>query len=124
MSFFGRIVAAAAVTGGAVWSCVAFADSVAFKPSDAREAFAAASEFDASFRRQWLDCAKPFGLERIQSRNATLIARLEETALRIREYLACEIDRIDDLEARLPGSTVIGGTLCRYAHVSAGTIII
>ena len=85
---------------------------------------AAASEFDASFRRQWLDCAKPFGLERIQSRNATLIARLEETSLRIREYLAGEIDRIDELEARLPGSAAIGGTLNRYAHVSAGTIII
>ena len=45
MSFLGRIVAAAAVTGGSVWSYVACADSVAFKPTDAREAFVVASEF-------------------------------------------------------------------------------
>ena len=85
---------------------------------------AAAAEFDASFRRQWLSCAKPFGLERIQSRNATLIARLEETELRIREYLAGEIERIDELEARPPASVLIGGNLHRYAIVSAGTNII
>ena len=45
MRFLGRIVAAAAVTGGSVWSYVACADSVAFKPTDAREAFVVASEF-------------------------------------------------------------------------------
>ena len=85
---------------------------------------AAADEFDASFRRQWLDCAKPFGLERIQSRNATLIARLEETALRIREYLAGEIERIDELECRLPASVPPLGLLNRYRVISAGTTII
>ena len=66
---------------------------------------AAVREFDASFRAQWLDCAKPFGLEVIQGRNAMQIARLEEAALRIREYLDGDIDRIEELEARiLPGS--------------------
>lgn len=37
---------------------------------------AAVRRFDASFRAQWMRCAKPFGLERIQARNAALIARL------------------------------------------------
>jgi len=45
MIFFGRILAAAAVTGGAVWPCVALAKSLAFEASDAREAYAVASEF-------------------------------------------------------------------------------
>ncbi len=61
----------------------------------------AMKEFDASFRRQWIDCAKVFGLEVIQSRNATVIARLEETALRIREYLDDFVEEIDELEARV-----------------------
>ena len=61
---------------------------------------AAAQEFDASFRTQWLDCAKPFGLETIQIRNAGLIARLDETALRIREYLDGVVAEIDELEAQ------------------------
>ena len=67
---------------------------------------AAMQEFDASFRRQWLDCGKVFGLEVIQRRNAGLIARLEETALRIREYLDDRISAIDELDAR-PSVTFI-----------------
>ena len=85
---------------------------------------AAADEFDSSFRRQWLDCAKSFGLERIQSRNATLIARLEETSLRIREFLAGEIERIDELECQLPASVPPLGLMNRYGIISAGTAII
>ena len=60
-------------------------------------AVAAVQEFEASFRRQWLDCGKVFGLEVIQRRNAGQIARLEETALRIREYLDDRISAIDEL---------------------------
>ena len=84
---------------------------------------AAADEFDSTFRRQWLACAKPFGLERIQVRNAGQIARLQETALRIREYLAGEIDRIEELECRLP-SSVTGHVVPRYAKTSAGSFIV
>ncbi len=85
---------------------------------------AAADEFDSGFRRQWLACAKSFGLERIQSRNATLIARLEETSLRLREFLAGEIDRIDELECQLPSSVPPLGLMNRYGIISAGTAII
>ena len=61
---------------------------------------AAVWEFDASFRRQWLKCAKPFGLEVIQARNAAQAARLEETALRIREYLDGTVASIEELEMK------------------------
>ena len=70
---------------------------------------AAVWEFDSSFRKQWMDCSKPFGLEVIQQRNATLAARLEECALRIREYLEGAVDLIDELEVRLPPSAPVQG---------------
>ena len=83
---------------------------------------AAVWEFDATFRRQWLACARPFGLERIQARNAALAARLEETGVRIREYLAGEIDAIEELETRLPLSAPVN-RLYFYRHYSSGSCI-
>ena len=85
---------------------------------------ASVEEFDVSFRRQWMSYAKPFGIERIQARNAALIARLQETALRIREFLSGEIERIEELECRLPRSIDANEHYGRYALVSAGTCII
>ncbi len=76
----------------------------------------AMQEFDASFRAQWLDCAKPFGLEVTQLRNAGQIARLEETALRIREYLDDQVNQIDELEARTP--TDIQNNFNTYKFIS------
>jgi len=70
---------------------------------------AAVAEFDASFRQQWLDCAKPFGLETIQIRNAGVIARLEETALRIQEYLAGDILEIEEIEESMLDSSQTNG---------------
>jgi hypothetical protein len=63
-------------------------------------------------------------LERIQARNAALIARLEEASLRIREFLAGEIERIDELECQLPASVPPLGLMNRYGIISAGTAII
>ena len=80
----------------------------------------AVQEFDASFRAQWFDCAKPFGLEMIQLRNAGQIARLEETALRIREYLDDQINQIDELEARTPSQ--IKNTLNFYSTIATGSM--
>ena len=85
---------------------------------------AAVDEFDTTFRRQWMKSAKPFGIERIQARNAALIARLQETALRIREFLDGDIERIEELECRLPRSIAANEHYGRYALVSAGTCII
>lgn len=78
----------------------------------------ALDEFDANFRRQWMTCAKAQGLERIQARNAGLRSRLEETALRIREYLNGSIDNIEELESRLPISAPTAG-INRYKFVSS-----
>ncbi len=83
---------------------------------------AAVREFDASFRAQWLSCAKPFGLDTIQIRNAGQIARLEETARRIREYIAGETARIEELEQR-PAYDAPVNTLCWYRHVATGSMI-
>ena len=83
----------------------------------------AATEFDSEFRAQWHAVAKPFGLERIQARNAALISRLEETALRINEYISGAIERIDELEQQLPKNAAFEN-ITRYAKASAATVII
>lgn len=86
-------------------------------------AIAALVEVDAGFRRNWLKSAKAHGLERIQVRNAGQMARLEELAIRIREYLDGTVERIEELDERLP--------LCaepewmnRYKEVSGGSWIV
>ena len=85
----------------------------------------AIKEFNSTFRSQWLNCAKPFGLERIQVRNAGLIARFEETALRIREYLEGKIDRIEELDNRLPPSGPVNlATANKYITYSSASNIV
>ena len=83
---------------------------------------AAVWEFDASFRRQWLKCAKPFGLEVIQARNAVQAARLEETALRIREYLDGTVASIEELDARISPSEKTVNFLLRCNRVVTGSM--
>jgi hypothetical protein len=85
-------------------------------------AISAATEFDSEFRAQWHAVAKPFGLERIQQRNAGLIARLEETALRINEYISGAIERIDELEEQLPKNAAFE-RINRYWRASSGSAI-
>ena len=85
----------------------------------------AIKEFNFSFRNQWLNCAKPFGLERIQIRNAGLIARFEETALRIREYLEGKIDRIEELDNRMaPSGPVNLAYVNKYILYSSSSNIV
>ena len=79
-------------------------------------------EVDAGFRRNWLKCAKAHGLERIQVRNAGQLARLEELSIRIREYLDGTIERIEELDERLPHS-VPPEMMNRYKEVSGGSIL-
>ena len=83
---------------------------------------AAVWEFDASFRRQWLKCAKPFGLEVIQARNAVQAARLEETALRIREYLDGTVASIEELDARISPSEKTVNFLLRCNRMVTGSM--
>ena len=85
-------------------------------------AIAALVEVDAGFRRNWLKCAKAHGLERIQIRNAGQLARLEELSIRIREYLDGTIERIEELDERLPYSAE-PEMMNRYKEVSSGSWI-
>lgn len=84
---------------------------------------AALWEFDASFRNQWMAKAKPFGIEHIQMRNATIAARLEETALRIREYLNEEIPSIEELDARIPLSAPANCHTSWFAHYISSSMM-
>lgn len=79
-------------------------------------------KFQDSFRTQWLNCAKPFGLERIQVRNAGQIVRLRETARRIGEYLSGKIAGIAELEGRT--SNEIPNTCYLYGHVAFDATVI
>ena len=83
-------------------------------------AVAALHTFEAEFRKQWLATARPQGMECIQIRNAGVAVRLEETALRIKEFLAGTIDTIAELEEPLPD---INGFLSvgRYNRVAMAT---
>ena len=85
---------------------------------------AAVTAFDNSFRKQWMRYARPFGLERIQGRNGALLLRLQETALRIKEFLNGDIEKIDELECCLPQHIPANEHYGRYALVSGGTCII
>ena len=50
-------------------------------------------------RRLWLSIYKPFGWDTIERRYGGLIARLETLAARVNDYLAGDVDRVEELEA-------------------------
>lgn len=56
-------------------------------------------KFSKTYRQAWLSCAKVFGLEVIQKRNAGVKERLKEVATRVNEYLDGKISTIDELDA-------------------------
>ncbi|MEN6346635.1 MAG: family 20 glycosylhydrolase [Armatimonadia bacterium] len=58
----------------------------------------------ASFRRRWMACCQPFGLEVIQIRFAGQAARYRELAQRLTEYLAGEIEGIAELDQAARGA--------------------
>ncbi|MCE5215429.1 beta-N-acetylhexosaminidase [bacterium] len=58
----------------------------------------------ASFRRRWLACCQPFGLEVIQIRFAGQAARYRELAQRLGEYLAGEIATVAELDEAQRGA--------------------
>ena len=80
----------------------------------------ALKKFDRSFREQYLECSKPFGLDRIQLRNGGLISRLEETASRIKEYLCGKYENIAELEEPSVGN--INTISSTYAAISTGSV--
>ena len=84
-------------------------------------ALASLYELDAEFRAVWMKRSKAFGLEKIQLRNAGQAVRLEELALRIREFLNGDIETIEELENRLPWSAA-SQEYARYFQVSTGSL--
>jgi hypothetical protein len=84
-------------------------------------ALTALYQLDGLFRQIWLARAKPFGLERIQIRNAGQAARLEELITRIQEYLDGSIDTIEELDSRLPWSAPTPPYHV-YQNIAVGTI--
>jgi len=60
-------------------------------------------ELAASFRRRWLACCQPFGLEVIQIRFAGQAARYRELAQRLAELLAGDIASIPELDEAARG---------------------
>ncbi|MCE5219102.1 beta-N-acetylhexosaminidase [bacterium] len=58
----------------------------------------------ASFRRRWMACCQPFGLEVIQIRFAGQAARYRELGRRLTEYLAGEIEGIAELDQAARGA--------------------
>lgn len=77
---------------------------------------------DDAMRSEWLAHAKPFGLEILQRRNATQIARLRECAQRLSDWGSEKIPSIPELEASI-GPAETGYALHRYRDYSSGSVI-
>ena len=80
------------------------------------------ADLAASFRRRWLACCQPFGLEVIQIRFAGQAARYQELAQRLREYLTGEVETIAELEEAARGSFLPERSLSYRALASAARV--
>ena len=67
-------------------------------------------EFDELFRADWLETAKPFGLEVIQRRNAGLVARYREMRRVLLEFLDGTLPQIAELDASLEAAPAVRET--------------
>ena len=67
-------------------------------------------EFDELFRADWLETAKPFGLEVIQRRNAGLVARYRELRRVLLEFLDGTLPQIAELDASLEAAPAVRET--------------
>lgn len=76
--------------------------------------------FNSSFRRQYLNCSKVFGLDRIQLRNGGVIARFEECSTQIMEFVNNEVQSIPELEQ--PDTQGIRTVSSSYASISTGSV--
>ncbi|MDD3118518.1 MAG: family 20 glycosylhydrolase [Victivallales bacterium] len=66
-------------------------------------------DFAASFRSQWLRRNCPFGLDTMQVRLGGMIARWEEAAQRLDDYLNGRVAAIPELAADLAGDRALAG---------------
>ena len=75
-----------------------------------------------SWRRQWLQRNKPFGLEALQVRLAGQAARYRELEQRLDDFIAGRIDSIPELKQR-PGDAT-GGIGANWEDLASGSTII
>ncbi len=77
-------------------------------------------------RSQWMDYNKPFGWEILDIRYGGLLARIDTTRQRIRDYLSGRIERIDELEVeRLyyePGLKKGVGKEVKYTRIASPNV--
>ena len=73
-------------------------------------------DFVNSYRTQWLECAKPFGLEVMQNRFAGTRERYLESGRRVQDFLDQKIDCIEELEPQSPPE--IPEQLTMYAEIA------
>jgi hypothetical protein len=76
----------------------------------------------ASWRRQWLERNKPFGLETLQVRLAGQAARYRELGQRLDDFIAGRIDSIPELKQR-PGEAK-GDIGANWKDLASGSTII
>jgi len=70
-------------------------------------------------REQWMRTCKPFGWEVLDIRYGGLLARIESSAARLKDYLSGKISRIEELEAkRLPFSGEARPCCNRYHRIA------
>lgn len=75
-----------------------------------------------SFRRRWLACCQPFGLEVIQIRFAGQAARYRELDRRLGEYLAGETETIAEIEEAKRGAYLPARSLSYRALASGARV--
>ncbi len=79
---------------------------------EAKKMAALYTHFEELFRKQWLRRNKPFGLDLIQSRFATLERRYIELARRLDDYLNGLCGRIEELDETLKSDQPLSGLYC------------
>jgi hypothetical protein len=79
-------------------------------------------ELAASYRRRWLACCQPFGLEVLQIRLAGQVARYRELQQRLTEYLAGEIETVAEFEHSARGAYLPARSLSYRALASAARV--
>jgi hypothetical protein len=76
----------------------------------------------ASWRRQWLERNKPFGLEALQIRLAGQAARYRELEQRLDDFIAGRIDSIPELKQRSAEAT--GDIGANWKDLASGSTIL
>lgn len=96
--------------------------ALATVPAAARALAALTDDLAASFRKRWLSCCQPFGLEVLQIRFAGQAARYRELAQRVEEYLGGEIATLAEFDEAGRGAYLPERSLSYHALASAARV--